>query len=110
MYTSPHHESVVRSHTWRTAANFAAYLPPLLRPSMQVLDDGCGLRTITTDYVALVPSGSIIGIDMSDDVLEMARDVGVKRGISNIKFEAENVEELRYAGDSFDVAHAHQVL
>ena len=109
-YTSGHHESVLRSHTWRTAANSAAYLISLIRPDMQILDIGCGPGTITADFAALVPSGTVTGIDMSEDVLEKARAEAFKRGISNIKFEAENVENLVYSDDTFDVAHAHQVL
>src|SRR5690606_1271824 len=31
-YTHGHHESVLRSHSWRTAANSAAHLVPLLTP------------------------------------------------------------------------------
>ena len=36
-YTHGHHESVLRSHRWRTAANSAGYLLPLLRPGMNAL-------------------------------------------------------------------------
>ena len=49
VYTHGHHESVLRSHTWRTAENSAAYLVPALRPGMDLLDVGCGPGTITTD-------------------------------------------------------------
>ncbi|MCJ1250874.1 hypothetical protein MMC30_008102 [Trapelia coarctata] len=109
-YTSGHHASVLRSHTWRTAANSAPYLVPLLRPNMHVLDVGCGPGTITADFSTLVPSGSVVGIDMSEEVLENARAEAIKRGIGNIKFEAEDIEKLRYSDNTFDVAHAHQVL
>jgi len=33
VYTHGHHESVLRSHTWRTAENSAGYLLPHLRPA-----------------------------------------------------------------------------
>jgi hypothetical protein len=39
-YTHGHHESVLRSHRWRTAENSAAYLLPSLRPGMRLLDVG----------------------------------------------------------------------
>ena len=48
-YTHGHHESVLRSHRWRTAANSCAYLLPHLRPDMSLLDVGCGPGTITAD-------------------------------------------------------------
>jgi hypothetical protein len=51
-YTHGHHESVLRSHTWRTAQNFAAYLLQHLRPGVSLLDVGCGPGTITIDLCA----------------------------------------------------------
>ena len=49
VYTHGHHESVLRSHTWRTAENSAGYLLPHLRPGMSLLDVGAGPGTITAD-------------------------------------------------------------
>ncbi len=57
-YIHGHHESVLRSHTWRTAANCAGYLLPSLRPDMRILDIGCGPGTITADLAKLVPQGA----------------------------------------------------
>src|SRR4029078_11045693 len=48
VYTHGHHESVLRSHRWRTADNSAGYLLPRLHPGMRLLDVGCGPGTITT--------------------------------------------------------------
>ncbi len=48
-YTHGHHESVLRSHSWRTAENSAGYLLPHLEPGMRLLDVGCGPGTITLD-------------------------------------------------------------
>ena len=57
-YTHGHHESVLRSHRWRTAENSAGYLLPLLRPGMRLLDVGCGPGTITMDLAdVLGPAG-----------------------------------------------------
>src|SRR5690348_13442980 len=53
-YTHGHHESVLRSHRWRTAENSAAYLLPHLSSGATVLDIGCGPGTITADLAALV--------------------------------------------------------
>ena len=38
VYTHGHHEAVLRSHTWRTAANSAAYLLAA-RPALQKLSE-----------------------------------------------------------------------
>lgn len=57
-YIHGHHESVLRSHTSRTAANCTGYLLPSLRPHMRILDIGCGPGTITADLAKLVPQGA----------------------------------------------------
>ncbi len=57
VYTHGHHESVLRSHTWRTAENSAAYLLPHLAPGLALLDVGCGPGTITADLAAARGAG-----------------------------------------------------
>jgi ubiquinone/menaquinone biosynthesis C-methylase UbiE len=52
VYTHGHHDSVLRSHRWRTAENSAGYLLPHLSPGMSLLDVGCGPGTITLDIAA----------------------------------------------------------
>lgn len=109
-YTHGHHESVLRSHTWRTAANSAAYLLPHLRPDMKILDIGCGPGTITADFAALVPQGSVIGLDAVAGVMEQARATASQRGLKNIEFATGDIHALDYPDESFDVVHVHQVL
>ncbi|MEV5510006.1 class I SAM-dependent methyltransferase [Streptomyces orinoci] len=110
VYVHGHHESVLRSHGWRTAANSAAYLLPELRPAMRILDIGCGPGTITADLAALVPQGRVTGLDPAGDVLERARAVAAERGLDNVEFTTGDVRALRFPDGSFDVVHAHQVL
>ncbi|MGY0057293.1 class I SAM-dependent methyltransferase [Streptomyces sp. LZ34] len=110
VYTHGHHESVLRSHTWRTAANSAAYLTGRLKPHMRILDIGCGPGTITADLAELVPQGEVIGVDAAPAVLEQARAVAAERGVSNVQFAVGDVHALDYPDDSFCVVHAHQVL
>ena len=57
VYTHGHHESVLRSHRWRTAENSAGYLLPHLRSGMSLLDVGAGPGTITADLARLVEPG-----------------------------------------------------
>jgi len=109
-YTSGHHESVVRSHSWRTAANSAGYLLSTLHPDMKILDVGCGPGTITADLAALVPDGDVTGMDPEAKILEQAHANASSRGLRNIHFEPGEVHALPYSDDTFDVVHAHQVL
>jgi len=110
VYTHGHHESVLRSHSWRTAVNSAGYLLSSLKPHMHILDVGCGPGTITVDFAALVPEGKVIGLEYAPDVLDKARVTAAERGLSNIQFVTGDIHALDFPDDTFDVVHAHQVL
>jgi cyclopropane fatty-acyl-phospholipid synthase-like methyltransferase len=87
VYTHGQHESVLRSYSWRSVENSAAYLIPYLRPGIALLDVGCGPGTITADLAERIRPGKVTAVDASPDV--HAPDV---------------------PDESFDVVHAHQVL
>ncbi|WP_353945739.1 class I SAM-dependent methyltransferase [Streptomyces sp. HUAS MG91] len=112
VYTHGHHESVLRSHTWRTAANSAAYLldSGVLRPDSSILDIGCGPGTITADLAELVPQGRVVGADSAEGIVEQARATAAERGLTNTEFTTADVHALPWDDDTFDVVHAHQVL
>ncbi|MEU1328807.1 methyltransferase domain-containing protein [Streptomyces sp. NPDC005865] len=110
VYTHGHHASVLRSHTWRTAANSAAYLVGSLKPHMRVLDIGCGPGTITADLAELVPEGRVTGVDRAPGILDTARATAAERGLDNVEFAVADVHDLDYPDDTFCVVHAHQVL
>lgn len=109
-YTHGHHESVLRSHTWRTAENSSAYLLPDLRPGLSVLDIGCGPGTITADLAGLVVPGEVVGLDASSEVVAQAEAFAASRGLTNLRFEVGDLFALSYGDATFDVVHAHQVL
>jgi SAM-dependent methyltransferase len=111
VYTHGHHESVLRSHRWRTAENSAGYLLPHLRPGQTLLDIGCGPGTITMDLRDLLgPTGHVTALEVSDDALSLARQEADRRAITDVDFAVGNVGALEIADDSYDVVHAHQVL
>jgi ubiquinone/menaquinone biosynthesis C-methylase UbiE len=105
-YTHGHHEAVLRSHSWRTAANSAAYLLEHLQPGSDLLDVGCGPGTITVDLADRVAPGRVVGLDASTEVIGRARRLQV----SNVEFEVGDVYDLPFDAATFDVVHAHQVL
>jgi ubiquinone/menaquinone biosynthesis C-methylase UbiE len=109
-YLHGHHESVLRSHRWRTAENSAGFLIPSLEPGAQVLDVGCGPGTITVGLARYVSKGHVVGIDAAAGVLADARAEASRCGQANVSFEVGDVNRLGFSDGTFDVVHAHQVL
>lgn len=110
VYTHGHHESVLRSHRWRTAENSAAYLLPELEAGQTLLDVGCGPGTLTLGLAARVAPGQVIGVDRSEAVIALAEEEARSAGVQNVRFTVGNAYALPVADDSVDVAHAHQLL
>jgi SAM-dependent methyltransferase len=107
-YTHGHHDSVLRSHRWRTAANSAAYLLSRLRPGLDLLDVGCGPGTLTADLARLVAPGRVVALDAAAGVLAEAR--ATLADLGNVEVVAGDAYRLPAPGNAFDVVHAHQVL
>ena len=110
VYTHGHHESVLRSHRWRTAENSAGFLLPHLAPGLDLLDLGCGPGTITLGLAGAVAPGRVLGVDREPQVLESARAAAAAAGDEATRFTVGDIYALDLADDSFDVVHAHQVL
>ena len=109
-YTHGHHESVLRSHTWRTVENSAAYLIAEITPGAVVLDVGCGPGTITVDMAARVNPGTVIGIDQSAEIVAQAAALAAEQGVDNCRFVVGDAYSLDFADNTFDIVHAHQTL
>lgn len=110
VYTHGHHETVLRSHSWRTAANSAAYLLPHLRQGLSVVDIGAGPGTITADLAARVTPGRVTAVETSESALDLAHATSGSRGLTNVDFRVGDVHRLELPADNYDVVHAHQVL
>ena len=110
VYTHGHHESVLRSHRWRTADNSAGYLLPVLRPGLAVLDVGSGPGTITADLATLVAPGRVTALETGPGPLALTRAEIERRGLTTVDFTVGDVHALGFPDASFDVVHAHQVL
>jgi SAM-dependent methyltransferase len=106
VYTHGHHESVLRSHRWRTAGNSAAYLLPVLNKQMTVLDVGAGPATITRDLASRV--AHVTALEVTEEALAVARDGLV--GVENAEVVPGDVHALPFPDETFCVVHAHQVL
>ncbi|HKD98500.1 MAG TPA: methyltransferase domain-containing protein [Micromonosporaceae bacterium] len=110
MYMHGHHESVLRSHRWRTAENSAAYLLPYLSPGMSLLDVGAGPGSITADLAALVAPGAVTALEASAEVLAITEAGIAGRGVTGVDFVVGDVHAMDLPDGAYDVVHAHQVL
>lgn len=106
-YTHGHHESVLKSHTWRTIANSAAYLAESLEPGLSLLDVGCGPGTITVEFADRLAPGRVVGLDASAEVIGKASADFTR---DNLSFVTGDAYALPFDDDSFDIVHAHQTL
>jgi ubiquinone/menaquinone biosynthesis C-methylase UbiE len=109
-YTHGHHESVLRSHRWRTAENSAGFLLPELFRGARLLDVGCGPGTISADLARHVAPGLVNAVDIADEVIEAAQRLNEQGGAGNLQFSVDNVYNLSFLEKSFDIVYAHQVL
>ncbi|MCU1635563.1 MAG: SAM-dependent methyltransferase [Cryobacterium sp.] len=109
-YTHGHHESVIRSHAWRTVANSAAYLIPQLRSGQALLDVGSGPGTITVDLARRVAPGTVTGVDTSPEIVTHAAGLARDQSVHNVFFRVGDVYALEFPDDTFEVVHAHQTL
>lgn len=109
-YTHGHAPAAVRHHARRTAEEAAAFLLPELEPGMTLLDVGCGPGSITRGLAARLAPGAVVGIDLSEETLEAARQDAQARGLANLRYEAGSVYALPFPDGAFDVVYAHQVL
>jgi ubiquinone/menaquinone biosynthesis C-methylase UbiE len=107
-YTHGHHESVLRSHRWRTLDNSAAHLLPHLRAGQTALDVGCGPGTITAELAGRVDR--VIAVEHTEAALALCRDEVARRGVRNVSLLVSDAHALALPDDSVDVVHAHQVL
>lgn len=73
-YTQGYSIATLASHTSRTVESEANFVIPYIKPTDNILDVGCGPGTITVGFAALAHKGSVIGIDISKEVLSNARE------------------------------------
>jgi len=75
------------------------------QPGESVLDVACGTGLITLPVAEQVGStGSVLGVDISQGMIEGARAVVAKRGIANTRFERMDAETLALEDATFDAA------
>jgi SAM-dependent methyltransferase len=72
-------------------------------PADRVLDVGCGAGQSTRDAARAAVSGSVLGVDSSEQMLERARRRVAEEGLYNVAFEVGDAQVHRFALAHFDV-------
>ena len=74
-----------------------------ISPEASILDIGCGHGHIIEELSKLVPSGSTVGIDPSENMISLASKTFPEREYSNLEFHQMKAEELDFDPESFDL-------
>jgi SAM-dependent methyltransferase len=77
---------------------------------MRLLDVGCGPGSITRGLAERVAPGQVVGLDLSRETLEAARQDAAARGLDNLTYREGSVYQLPFPDAAFDVVYAHQVF
>lgn len=81
-----------------------------MHPGMRCLDLGCGSGAVTLELADLVgPNGHVIGIDMDDVKLGLAREAARARGLENVEFRVANVVEWT-EHEAYDLVYTRFLL
>jgi ubiquinone/menaquinone biosynthesis C-methylase UbiE len=76
-----------------------------LRPGESVLDVACGTGLVTLAAAAAVrPGGTVLGTDISEHMVDRARQQAAALGAGNVRFERMGAEDLDLPDGGFDVA------
>ena len=82
-----------------------------LSPGQRVLDLGCGAGFDCFIASAQVGgAGQVIGVDMTEPMLEKARLTAMEMGLSNVEFRSGYAEELPVEDTSIDVVISNGVI
>jgi ubiquinone/menaquinone biosynthesis C-methylase UbiE len=74
-----------------------------LTPGTHVLDVCCGSGASAIPAAEIVgPSGTVVGVDLAENLLELARTKAKQRGLENIEVRSGDLTQLPFEENSFD--------
>jgi ubiquinone/menaquinone biosynthesis C-methylase UbiE len=75
-----------------------------LTAGQRVLDVCCGSGASAIPTASIVgPTGSVIGVDLAQNLLELARSKAQQQGLDNVDFQSGDMTRLPFEDNSFDV-------
>ena len=75
-----------------------------LSDNKRILDIGCGCGATTLEIAKMIPEGKIIGVDISEPMLNQARKDALEMSLSNAEFVVQDVQTDEISKDLFDIA------
>lgn len=75
-----------------------------------ILDAGCGSGFTSLTLAEANPGARIVGVDLSEQSVELAKKRLQYHGFNNVEFQAMSIEELSTLNEQFDYINAHEVL
>lgn len=94
----------------RRAATHAAFFLPYLKSGMTLLDCGCGPGSVTADLAAIVHPGEVIGIDIDERHILLARERASRQTATNLRFDLGDIMQLPFPDEAFDAVFVHGVV
>jgi len=77
----------------------------------RILDAGCGFGTTAIVLAGALPESEVVGIDLSDPLLALARQAACDAGLSErVSFQKADVQMIPYDDNSFDAVVSVQML
>jgi ubiquinone/menaquinone biosynthesis C-methylase UbiE len=75
-----------------------------IRPGDRVLDIGCGTGQSTRDAARAAAPGRVLGVDVSEPMLEMARRRSAGEGLDTVSYEHADAQVHPFPPGAFDIA------
>lgn len=70
----------------------------------RVLDVGCGNGGLSIDIAKLATDGSVLGVDLSSQMLDVAAKNAASAGVTNVTFERADAQTYAFEPGTFDLA------
>jgi SAM-dependent methyltransferase len=71
-----------------------------IRPGDEVVDIGCGTGLTTREAARAAAPGRVVGVDVSERMLERARQVTAAERLENVRYELGDAQVHRFVGDA----------
>ena len=92
-----HYDAELRAHNERLRAAM------VVDQADRILDIGCGSGQTTLDAAWAATLGSVLGVDISEEMIERARSRSAAEGVSNVVFEQGDAQTHPFSEAHFDL-------